>query len=79
MNFVLFDDPIILTDLLPFTYTRPVGAIRIGILTISDKWAKSVGEPVSFSLVNPFNVNDSVCYKAMTRSLTCDEKIGTRY
>ncbi|CAN5505171.1 GlmU family protein [soil metagenome] len=49
MNFVLFDDPIIRTDLLPFTYTRPVGAIRIGILTIAEKWAKSVGEPVSFS------------------------------
>ncbi len=48
MNIVLFDDPIIRQDLLPFTYTRPVGAIRIGILTIAEKWAKLSGQAVSF-------------------------------
>ncbi len=39
MNFVLFDDPAIRVDLMPFTLTRPVGSIRVGILTIAEKWA----------------------------------------
>jgi UDP-N-acetylglucosamine diphosphorylase/glucosamine-1-phosphate N-acetyltransferase len=39
MNVILFDDPAIRTNLLPFTFTRPVGAIRVGILTLEEKWA----------------------------------------
>ncbi len=38
MNLVLFDDPRIRMDLLPFTYTRPVSGVRTGILTIQEKW-----------------------------------------
>lgn len=38
MNVVLFDDPAVRTNLLPFTFTRAVGDIRIGILTIAQKW-----------------------------------------
>jgi UDP-N-acetylglucosamine diphosphorylase/glucosamine-1-phosphate N-acetyltransferase len=37
MNYILFDGPH-RTDLLPFTYTRPVADIRVGILTIREKW-----------------------------------------
>ncbi|MDN3203093.1 GlmU family protein [Algoriphagus sediminis] len=37
-EFVLFDDPGIRGSLLPFTFTRPVADIRIGILKISEKW-----------------------------------------
>jgi UDP-N-acetylglucosamine diphosphorylase/glucosamine-1-phosphate N-acetyltransferase len=48
MNLILFDDPIIRINLLPFTYTRPVGSIRIGILTISEKWEKRLGHKPSF-------------------------------
>lgn len=48
MNVILFDDPAIRTELLPFTYTRPVGKIRTGILTIEEKWNKWLGAPVSF-------------------------------
>lgn len=40
MNVVLFDDPVIRESLLPFTYTRPVSEIRIGILTIREKWSR---------------------------------------
>jgi UDP-N-acetylglucosamine diphosphorylase/glucosamine-1-phosphate N-acetyltransferase len=40
MNLILFDDPLIRVALLPFTYTRPVSKIRVGILTIDEKWAK---------------------------------------
>lgn len=37
MNYILFDDHK-RQDLLPFTYTRPAADIRIGILTIREKW-----------------------------------------
>jgi UDP-N-acetylglucosamine diphosphorylase/glucosamine-1-phosphate N-acetyltransferase len=42
MNYILFDGPA-RTALLPFTYTRPVAEIRIGILTIREKWEKYLG------------------------------------
>ena len=37
MNYILFDGPS-RNALLPFTFTRPVADIRIGILTIREKW-----------------------------------------
>jgi len=37
MNYVLFDGKY-RTSLLPFTYTRPIADIRVGILTIREKW-----------------------------------------
>ncbi|MBE15135.1 MAG: glucose-1-phosphate thymidylyltransferase [Cytophagaceae bacterium] len=37
MNYILFDGTA-RNQLLPFTYTRPVADIRIGILTIREKW-----------------------------------------
>lgn len=40
MDITLFDSPEIRTQLLPFTFTRPVAEIRVGILTITEKWAK---------------------------------------
>jgi UDP-N-acetylglucosamine diphosphorylase/glucosamine-1-phosphate N-acetyltransferase len=40
MNIVLYDEPAIRASLLPFTFTRPVAGIRIGILTIAEKWQK---------------------------------------
>jgi UDP-N-acetylglucosamine diphosphorylase/glucosamine-1-phosphate N-acetyltransferase len=40
MNLILFDDPLIRLNLLPFTFTRPTGKIRVGILTIAEKWEK---------------------------------------
>lgn len=48
MNLILFDDPIIRIDLLPFTFTRPTGKIRVGILTIDEKWEKWLGVKASF-------------------------------
>jgi len=39
MNYILYDGPN-RSQLLPFTYTRPVADIRIGILTIREKWEK---------------------------------------
>ena len=42
MNYILFDSDV-RSSLLPFTYTRPVADIRIGILTIREKWEKFLG------------------------------------
>lgn len=42
MNYILFDGPV-RNSLLPFTYTRPVADIRIGILTIREKWEAFLG------------------------------------
>ena len=42
MNYILFDGPH-RNALLPFTFTRPVADIRVGILTIREKWEKQLG------------------------------------
>ena len=42
MNYILFDGTV-RNALLPFTFTRPVADIRIGILTIREKWEKYLG------------------------------------
>lgn len=42
MNYILFDGPN-RNNLLPFTYTRPVADIRVGVLTIREKWEKYLG------------------------------------
>ena len=39
MNYILFDGSV-RDSLLPFTFTRPVADIRVGILTIREKWEK---------------------------------------
>ena len=39
MNYILFDGSS-RTDLLPLTYTKPVADLRVGILTIREKWEK---------------------------------------
>ena len=42
MNYILFDGAV-RNQLLPFTFTRPVADIRVGILTIREKWEKFLG------------------------------------
>ena len=42
MNYILFDGNV-RDALLPFTYTRPVADIRIGILTLREKWERRLG------------------------------------
>ncbi|AUC14670.1 glucose-1-phosphate thymidylyltransferase [Tenacibaculum sp. SZ-18] len=42
MNYILFDGDV-RASLLPFTFTRPVADIRVGILTIREKWEKYLG------------------------------------
>ncbi|HET8804558.1 MAG TPA: GlmU family protein [Aequorivita sp.] len=42
MNYILFDGNV-RNQLLPFTFTRPVAEIRVGILTIREKWEHFLG------------------------------------
>ncbi|HDO27151.1 MAG TPA: glucose-1-phosphate thymidylyltransferase [Bacteroidetes bacterium] len=46
MNYILFDDDR-RTNLLPLVFTRPVADIRIGILTLREKWEWYLGEKTS--------------------------------
>ncbi len=47
MNIILFDGEV-RSQLLPLTYTRPVGNLRIGILTINEKWERTLNASVSY-------------------------------
>lgn len=42
MNYILFDGTV-RNALLPFTYTKPVADLRVGILTIREKWETYLG------------------------------------
>ncbi|WP_341215067.1 GlmU family protein [uncultured Wocania sp.] len=46
MNYILFDGPS-RNNLLPFTFTRPVADIRVGILTIREKWETYLGSTIT--------------------------------
>jgi len=47
MGIILFDGAAQQT-LLPLTFTRPVADLRIGMLTIAEKWQKYLGQEASF-------------------------------
>lgn len=47
MNYILFDDKT-WDNLLPLTFTRPVCEVRTGILTIKEKWEKSLNVKMSY-------------------------------
>lgn len=48
MHFILCDLPEKWESFLPFTFSRPVSEIRVGILTIREKWEKLLGTKVSY-------------------------------
>jgi hypothetical protein len=52
MNLILFDDPGVRSNLLPLTFTRPVPNIRVGILTISEKWERYFNTKPSYATQN---------------------------
>ena len=47
MDYLLIDDKNRRENLLPMTYTRPVAELRIGILTLREKWQRML--PGSYS------------------------------
>ncbi|MBL7883209.1 MAG: GlmU family protein [Bacteroidia bacterium] len=51
MNYILFDDNS-RNSLLPLTFTRPVADIRIGVLTIREKWEKMLNAKTSSKTEN---------------------------
>ena len=53
-NLILFDDKNVWTDLLPITYTRPLADIRIGIMTIRQKWQMRFPDTVVSALTLPY-------------------------
>ncbi|HYG16251.1 MAG TPA: GlmU family protein [Bacteroidia bacterium] len=53
MNITLFDDKNRI-NLLPLTFTRPVGDLRVGILTSTERWQK---------LAKQFSINATVSFK----------------
>jgi UDP-N-acetylglucosamine diphosphorylase/glucosamine-1-phosphate N-acetyltransferase len=67
MNYILFDDAS-WQNLLPLTFTKPVAEIRIGILTITQKWEKYLNTKLSFqtqdylSVKFPSNLSDDVVF-----------------
>lgn len=42
MNVVLFDEEEVWQQLLPFTFTKPVSELRLGIFTLREKWAANL-------------------------------------
>jgi UDP-N-acetylglucosamine diphosphorylase/glucosamine-1-phosphate N-acetyltransferase len=48
MNYILIDFSNHRKALLPFTFTRPISEIRIGILSISEKWKHHLNEEISY-------------------------------
>lgn len=67
MKIVLFDNPHIYENLLPLSYTRPVAAFRIGIVTIREKWQHFLPGEYCYSPKDylkekfPCNCGDEVC------------------
>lgn len=47
MNVVLFDEEEVWQQLLPFTFTKPVSELRLGIFTLREKWAANLEYPCS--------------------------------
>ena len=64
MSNLIFVDGVTRQTLLPLTFTRPVAELRIGILTIAEKWKMRLNMPYSFltekylSNKYPLNVTD---------------------
>lgn len=79
LHTILFDDPVIRTQLLPFTYTRPVAAIRCGIERIYEKWNDWLQTAVSFQTAShlstkfPMTASDNNLF--INGGLCPDEKL----
>ncbi len=53
-NIILFDNEDIWVDILPMTYTRPLADIRVGILTIREKWQRHFPDASISILTRPY-------------------------
>lgn len=55
MNYILFDSDV-RKNLMPFTFTRPIADIRVGIMTIREKWEHYLKSPTSTHTVDYLSV-----------------------
>jgi len=53
MNYLLIEQADFRERLKPFTFTRPIAEIRVGILTIKEKWEKLLEESTSY-ITSPY-------------------------
>ncbi len=91
MNIILFDSEV-RGELLPFTYLRPVCELRVGILTIREKWERRTGirpayitqdylagkYPIETGSTN-YLVNGSVCPSNQLLKLMEEMEFGQAY
>ncbi len=90
MNIILFDGPS-RNHLLPFTFTRPVSEIRIGIITLREKWEKRIEGNYSWQTEEylqgkyPMNtgaenlyINGALCANDALAKAVADLKLGQK-
>ncbi|GAB3228715.1 GlmU family protein [Hymenobacter seoulensis] len=80
MHILLFDDPAIRPHLLPFTFTRPVAALRCGILTLAEKWqhrlqAERVGYLTQDYLQAKFPAGDTQGPAVVINGAVCPDEL----
>ncbi|PIB27784.1 GlmU family protein [Maribacter sp. 4G9] len=63
MNYILFDGPV-REHLLPFTFTRPVAEVRLGIMTIKEKWEAYLKTSVSYKTEDYLSVKFPMVLKS---------------
>ena len=51
-NIILFDASDVRENLLPMTFTRPVADLRVGILTIREKWGRVLESAYSYLTID---------------------------
>ncbi len=61
---ILFDQSNVQQQLLPLTYIRPISELRIGILTMKEKWEKRLETTVSFKTATYLSEKYTVNYSA---------------
>ncbi len=79
MNLILFDDPGVRSNLLPLAFTRPIAEMRVGILTITEKWEQHFKIKPSYStqsyLSKKFQKNTSSDNLWINGAVCPDEKL----
>src|SRR5437868_5030221 len=69
MNLILIDNEANWKCLLPLTYTRPVAEIRIGILTIKEKWERYLKMKAGYSCKEYLSERFPASFKTGTPNL----------
>ena len=76
MNLILIDDEKTWLNLLPLTYTRPVCEIRIGILTIKEKWDKHLKTKASYGCKDYLRLKFPTVFKKDTNKISIIDNKG---